>query len=306
MTTTTTANVGAGIPTIVAVQIVKTLRENNLAIPFFHMRSMIGTPGATTQVSRWSTTLATTAITTGASEGAAQTPQQVTSDSVSLTAAAKAIHVDMSQFSKDVSAVEWNTQLGQEIGRCLATKLDVDALALLSGGSNSTGSTGATLTFDDLIDAAVGFRQNAKERAAQAVGILATCQYGDLMRQAKSGVGPSLATVFTRDDVISWFGRTPGTGLMTNQLGMFLNIPWFQSENAPTSGGDRVGAIFARNVQPNEPDCAFGGVIKWAPEVRVFDAGVNYKLTDIHQGRVAHGFGELKDELVYSIPSLSS
>lgn len=303
MTVTTTASVSASNPTIVQNQIIKVLRERNIMLPFITLYNRIGQAGAATVVPRMTATLGATAIVTGAAEGDAQSATEMTADGVTLTAAAKAIHVDMSQFSKAISQVDWDRNLGEQIAMGLSTVMDQDACALMSGGSNSVGATGEDLTIAKLIAAAVKFAEIALEDAPFGVGMLPVVGYGDILRQLSTGTGASLATYFARDDVISWFGKTPGTGLMEMVIGQFMGLPWFRTQNTPliNASADRAGAIFVRNRAPEQPDGAFGMTVTWAPQVRTYDAGVVMKLSDIHQGRVAHGAGELKDEKLVTI-----
>lgn len=304
MANETTSNSANDVtPTMIDQQIVLVFRENNVLSSMVHQQSLVGSPGLTVNIPKLGTTLSMTSITTGANEADAVDNTSISTDVVSLTAASKSCYVTLSDILRDSSTVNLPGMISAELGRTMATDVESSIAALLGGHSNTVGSSGVDLTAADIRSAIAQFRINALEHAQRGVIVLHPQQIADLEADLMSGSGASLATALMRQDVASIFGGEPGSSVLGNYVGHFLNVPVFQSALVPLDGGsaNRTGAIFAMVDGSNSPACAYGLVWKWMPSTSVADAAVNRQNASVWRGRLCYGVAEINDTLGVSI-----
>lgn len=300
---TTSLSANDVTPTMIDQQIVLVFRENNILTSMVHNQSLVNSPGLTINVPKLGTTLAMSSIATGANEADAVANTSLSTDVVSLTAASKSCYVTLSDILRDSSTVNLPAMIAAELGRTMANDVESSIAALLGGHSSTAGSSGVALTAADLRSAIATFRINALEHASRGVIVLHPSQVADLEADLMSGSGASLATTMMRSDVASIFGGEPGSSVLGNYVGHFLNVPLFQSALVPKDGGNtnRTGAIFAMVDQSNSPACAYGMVWKWMPSTSMADGLVNRQNASVWRGRLCYGASELNDALGVSI-----
>lgn len=302
---TTSTSAASTVQTWVERQLVPETRENNLLASFLYWTVPEG-PGATVSVPRMAVTPEATSISTGPVEAAAQPITQLTTDSIALTAAVKAVHFLISKFLQSTSMINWQTQTPVTAGRTLAAKLETDIGVLLAGFSGSSGTGGSALTVATLDAAITAYGISALEESEKAVIVLHRQQVGDLRSELSGGQGAGLAQIFSRSDsnIADLFGQT-GRSALANFLGFFYNIPVFQTTfvSKINSDADFAGAIIARSPGMTDVTAALAGYLLWPPQVRQFDQGSNQIIGDSWQGFEAYGVSELKDNLGQRIVS---
>lgn len=295
LTTTNSAN--DVTPTLVDNALVLVFRDNAILAPMCHQRSLVGQPGLTVNIPKIGTTLAMTGITTGANEADANDSTTVTTDVISLTAASKACYVTVSDILADSSAADIVAAIAAELGNTMVAYVESTIADLFAGFSNTVGTDGIDLTVADIRSGLATLRINAPGAAERAVIALHPVQFGDLMADMTAGPAASLATPWSRSDVASFFGGEPGSSVMGNYCGHFLNVPVFQSSNVGLDGDTsaREGGIFVARDAQNSTNCAIGLVWKWMPEVAQADLLTNRMIGRVMRGRMAFGAAEIND-----------
>jgi hypothetical protein len=277
------------IVSVVNENLGKYIRENSVMLPLMKVKE---TGGLGKAVVFASSAVASTQVFTGTatSEGSASN-QKYGTDSATATAAEYAVTTQVHRLAT-MSAVDLEAHIMSEIGAALLDKFDVDASALLAAFSNTVGSTGVDLSFDNLVEGIQSLRANAKGQAARGVIVLHPRQIADLRLNAGSGITSSLAPWLARSE-INIFGAS-----LQNIEGSFLGVPVISSANVPSmnSGADRGGAILVAGE-------ALGAAIAWYPEVQIFDSRVSGFTGNRIHGSFAYGVVEVNDSLGITIVS---
>jgi len=309
MADTTTVTANDVVPSPVSSRILGVIRSENVMANLVYQESLVGTPGLSITIPTNDTTLTMTSITTGANEGAAGSTSAVTTSAVTLTAASKAVYVEPTKLVVDGSAIDLDGDLKYEIARTMATSIDALLTALLAVHDNTCGSTGADLTYADLMAGYTLYLAAAQEFSDNCVLVIHSTQYGDVVKEIMSGAGAGLASIFGSDNgamLSGMFGGPPGASVAGSYKGNFLNaVPVFVDGNVPlvNTSADRGGAFFRASPGNKDVHCAYGMVWKWMPAIASFDEGVNMKLTTLHQGVYAAGVSEMYDALGVSVIS---
>lgn len=287
---TTTANLGSSNPTLKDSVLEHEVRENAIAVPFINMKDLTNVPGYVWDFQDLTVTPSASAITTGANEADPITNTQLTSTSRTATAASKGIGALLSKMQIRASTIDWELEAAAILGRALADLMDVDALSLAAGFSNTSGSSGVPSSVGDMIAALVGLRASAKGAAENCVFLMHPISVGYVMKDLMSASGAGLSSVFTQRDVANLFGGGMGQGLMSSYAGSFLGKPVFNTTNIPTANAavDHANCVMVIGR-------ALGGVLKWAPEIESFNKGVDAQLAIQILGSTAYGFVEIKD-----------
>lgn len=236
------------------------------------------------------TSTVTIATLASGDEADAATAQELTQSVATATAASKSAAVMQSWLSMFGSALSWEVEVPKILGRAAADLMDVDASALLGGGSNSVGTSGVDQTLGDLRSAALLLRRVAKGAARGAAFMLHPQQVDDVDAQLQQGSGAGLSTLMSRQDVINWYGASPGTGVLESHRGAVYGLPVFTSTNVPdaNASADHAGALFV-------PRLAFGGVVAWLPRITAAEQDVNFRMASSTMVSMAYAAVEKVD-----------
>lgn len=166
-----------------------------------------------------------------------------------LAVAEQKVYVELSSKVKkfgDISAEE----LSQEFGEAMATKFDVDAMALFNGASNSVGSTGSDPTALILATAAYTCRLN--KVPGPFVYVLHETSVFDVQSDIITNAAPiwsnatqlSIMNLQSPDGQVSWRGQLFGIDIFgsTNTESINANADW---AGACFSPKHFLGATFA-------------------------------------------------------------
>lgn len=120
-------------------------------------------------------------------------------------------------------------ELTRNAAIAVAQKMEVDGLALSAGFSNSVGSTGVTLTVDDLL--AAGYTLNLSNSSRQRMFILHPTQ----VYNVQSEILTTVADAFSHPafDISILSADVPLGGY----VGSFMGVPIYQSTNVPDANG---------------------------------------------------------------------
>lgn len=295
-TAASTTSIGTSIPTLIDAALIAEVRDNTIMLPFVDLRDTSMLPGLAMSFPRLSTAPSVSAITSGTAEADAQSATTLVTAVATATAASKAGHVLQSWLSMAGSAVNWEVEVPAALGRALAQLIDSDAASLLSGFSNTVGTTGVDATLEDLRAASVLFRRTALGASDSGVFVLHPQQLGDVDGQLLSGSGAGLSPMLGREDLINLYGMAPGSGMLKSYRGTLFGIPVFQTTNVPdvNTAADHGGALFA-------PQLAIGGVYKWLGKLVRASQASNLKLADSWQISAAYAFVEKFDSMGVSV-----
>lgn len=297
---TVLASLSGSVPVAYDPRLQLELRENALWEACINPQLVIsGVAGVSHTFADLTSTHTASAVTSDADEGAVQSTldTEMTTASRTATAAMKAAFIRAGFLTADSTSYALDPAVRGILARAGADLMDTDVLALLGSFSSTQGSTGVDLTGADMRAAIAAFSIAAKSRRSSGMIVLHDTQVTDWIADASSGVGGSNSSVFVNSDLAQWFqNQGPNAGVLSNYMGTYQGIPVLKSTNVGTAnaGADRAGAIFAR-------DGAIGGVVKWEPQVDLFDAGATMGLHFVWRLLLAYGFVELKDALGISI-----
>lgn len=304
---TTSAAMSGGIPTMVAPTIiVENVREFAVLSQLLYWEmSLLGGPAAAVQIARDTNSLSTTNITTGANEADAQSLAQKTSDAVTITTAVKAVHVRLSDFLVDTSAVAVSENTKRDAARALNAAIETAIATLFASFANDTGTSGDDFSISVLDAAIASWGARALEEGGKGVIILPRKFVGDLRAEAHSGTGSALSTVFSGATQsggsldLFGMGALGGANMHAAFLGKYGTMPVIQTDYCQTANGgvDYVGAILAASPGMRDPKCALAGAWKWPPQVAVYDQNPQAILAHLVQGKMAVGFAEVLDVL---------
>ena len=172
------------------------------------------------------------AITAAAlTEGTDMTSTTVSTSSVTVTVAevgAQVLLTDMAAFGAGNPAEE----LGTVLGNAIATKMDVDLIALFAGFSASIGSAGAELTGQSIFQAASVLRAN------KVTGMMAAVVHPYQAYAIKS----ALTNAFVNPAA----GVVQNVAMVNNYVGNLGGVEVYQSANIAVDGsGDSIACVFA-------------------------------------------------------------
>lgn len=289
---TTTNALPGGLQTTIDSILIPEVRENAIITEFMDITELPQGQSAFSY-QRVGTPPTLSAITSGVNEANAITPSVIDTTAVTSTPASKAAFVLQSWLSLRTAAVNFAVEVPKILARAAADLMDVDAGALLAGFSNTAGSTGVLAGVAMLRAMILSMRINTLGAAGMgAVFMLHPKQVDDVDAEIQSGSGPALSTVFTRADVINWWGGEPGSGMLNNFRGGFNGIPVFTSANVPTANAaaDRAGALFL-------PMMALGGKYAWMPKIEEASGVSALKPAKVTVISMAYQWVEKKDAL---------
>jgi hypothetical protein len=231
------------------------------------------------------------------SEGVAVTPTAFTMTDVTATAAPYELAVEVSKMAERSAMPGFEASLAMEMAYGLSDAFDSLSASMLPGFSNTVGSTGVNITYDDMISAITLLNTNAKARAVGGVFVLHPVQIGDLLSQAVSA-SAGLAPALSREQFNAILGDTAGSSAFGAMAGSLAGVPVIRSGNVPTAnaGSDRAGALFVAGQSG-----ALGAVIKWEPEIEQASLAVKYTGGKAVFGDAAFGVVEINDSMGVSI-----
>lgn len=176
-------------------------------------------------------------------EGQESTNTALTTTAVTGTAAEIAIQAtvtDVLELSDIPAAHEARLQ---QLGRALADKMDVDICSLLSGFSNSVGSSGNSAALADIIDAIYNIEVNDASGLGALVGLIHPIQGFNIRTELEADGGAIYQNASGNAQSGSQVLAMKAPGYFGNWMGVDI----FQSTNVPTDATDRNGGIFVKD-----------------------------------------------------------
>jgi hypothetical protein len=175
------------------------------------------------------------AITAAAlTEGADMTSTTVSTSSVSITVGevgAQVVLTDLAAMGAGNPAEE----LGTVLGNAIATKMDVDLIALFDGFSTALGAAGQEITVADLFKAAATLR-NAKAQ-------------GEIFAVVNPFQAYQLKANLTNTFANPNGGDAQNTAMVNAYVGTIAGIDVYESANVSVDGNDDAkGAVFSREA----------------------------------------------------------
>lgn len=147
--------------------------------------------------------------------------------------------------SGDASAVPMLIDAAELVRDAHLQRIEREAMALLSGLSESAGTTTQNLSFATIVDAQTKVLDNNPEHEA-LVGIFDEVGIGDLRASIVSGSGPSLSTIWSDGFAQSFLDLVPDVN-RTGFRGSVLGMPCFAGDKnlmaTANAGVDRVGGV---------------------------------------------------------------
>ena len=203
-----------------------TAEEQSLMLGLVTQYNIAGQAGKTVQIPKYP------AITAAAlEEGTAPSDTDVSTSSVTVTCA----EVGNSVLLTDLAAMGAGNpadELGTVLGNAIATKIDVDLIALFTGFSGALGAAGSEITVADLFKAAATLRAN------KVTGSMAAVVHPFQAYQLKAG----LTNTFANPNG----GDLQNEAMRTGYVGSIAGIDVYESANVAIDGSDdAVAAVFA-------------------------------------------------------------
>lgn len=206
-----------------------TAEEESLMLGLVTRYDIAGNEGKVIQVPKYP------AITAAAlTEGTDMTSTTVSTSSVDITVAevgAQVVLTDLAAMGSGNPAQE----LGTVLGNAIATKMDVDLLALFDGFSTSIGAAAQEITVADLFKAAATLR-NAKAQ-------------GDIFAVVHPFHAYQLKANLTNTFANPNGGDAQNTAMANSYVGTIAGIDIYESANIVIDGNnDAKGAVFSREA----------------------------------------------------------
>lgn len=206
-----------------------TAEEESLMLGLVTRYDIAGNEGKVIQVPKYP------AITAAAlTEGTDMTSTTVSTSSVDITVAevgAQVVLTDLAAMGSGNPAQE----LGTVLGNAIATKMDVDLLALFDGFSTSIGAAAQEITVADLFKAAATLR-NAKAQ-------------GDIFAVVHPFHAYQLKANLTNTFANPNGGDAQNTAMANSYVGTIAGIDIYESANIVIDGNDDAkGAVFSREA----------------------------------------------------------
>ncbi len=175
------------------------------------------------------------AITAAAlTEGADMTSTTVSTSSVSITVGevgAQVVLTDLAAMGAGNPAEE----LGTVLGNAIATKMDVDLIALFDGFSTSLGAAAQEITVADLFKAAATLRNNKAQ--------------GEIFAVVNPFQAYQLKANLTNTFANPNGGDAQNTAMVNAYVGTIAGIDVYESANVAVDGNDDAkGAVFSREA----------------------------------------------------------
>ena len=176
-------------------------------------------------------------------EAAQGTKSQIVDTGVTPTVQKVQVYFEPTAESEEFSGGQGNPErLKEEAGKAAAQKFDVDALALSSGFSNSSGTTNTTLT-EAKLDTAI-----YKVRLSNTIDRINVVLHPTQVRDVRQAIIASTATFWSAgaNQTLAQNTQPTPNGL----AGKFLDADVFQSTNVPSAnaGVDWLGLAFTKNA----------------------------------------------------------
>lgn len=206
-----------------------TAEEESLMLGLVTQYNIGDEAGKTIQVPKYP------AITAAAlTEGADMTSTTVSTSSVSITVGevgAQVVLTDLAAMGAGNPAEE----LGTVLGNAIATKMDVDLIALFDGFSTALGAAGQEITVADLFKAAATLR-NAKAQ-------------GEIFAVVNPFQAYQLKANLTNTFANPNGGDAQNTAMVNAYVGTIAGIDVYESANVTVDGNDDAkGAVFSREA----------------------------------------------------------
>ena len=206
-----------------------TAEEESLMLGLVTRYDIAGNEGKVIQVPKYP------AITAAAlTEGTDMTSTTVSTSSVDITVAevgAQVVLTDLAAMGSGNPAQE----LGTVLGNAIATKMDVDLLALFDGFSTSIGAAAQEITVADLFKAAATLR-NAKAQ-------------GDIFAVVHPFHAYQLKANLTNTFANPNGGDAQNTAMANSYFGTIAGVDIYESANIVIDGNDDAkGAVFSREA----------------------------------------------------------
>lgn len=206
-----------------------TAEEESLMLGLVTRYDIAGNEGKVIQVPKYP------AITAAAlTEGTDMTSTTVSTSSVDITVAevgAQVVLTDLAAMGSGNPAQE----LGTVLGNAIATKMDVDLLALFDGFSTSIGAAAQEITVADLFKAAATLR-NAKAQ-------------GDIFAVVHPFHAYQLKANLTNTFANPNGGDAQNTAMANSYVGTIAGVDIYESANIVIDGNnDAKGAVFSREA----------------------------------------------------------
>lgn len=203
-----------------------TAEEESLMLGLVTQYNIQSTAGKVVQVPKYSNITAA-----AVAEGTDLSSTAVSTSKVDISigeVGAQVVLTDMATYGADSPA----NAMGTILGSAIATKMDVDLIALFTGLSDSLGTAGAEITVADLFKASAKLRANKVRGAINAV------------------IHPFQAYAL-KANLTNTFANPNGADLQneamrTGYVGTIAGINIYESANIAIDGdGDAIGAVFA-------------------------------------------------------------
>ena len=206
-----------------------TAEEESLMMGLVTMYNIGDEAGKTIQVPKYP------AITAAdLTEGTDLTSSTVSTSSVSITVGevgAQVVLTDLAAMGAGNPAEE----LGTVLGNSIATKMDVDLIALFDGFSTALGAAGQEITVADLFKAAATLRNNKAQ--------------GDIFAVVNPFQAYQLKANLTNTFANPNGGDAQNTAMVNAYVGTIAGIDIYESSNVTVDGsGDAKGAVFSREA----------------------------------------------------------
>jgi hypothetical protein len=202
-------------------------------------------------------------------EASAVANTAVSTGGITITAAEYAVAIEPTDNlgEDNISGIDLLMLFKNRMLHVIELAKEDDFLALASGLSNVTGSSGVDLTIAQLLSAITDLRTRGVVCDA-LVGILDNQQASDL-QSAFIATSTSIATwAPAADRVISW-NPTADRGFINRMLGTFANVPMFATGLTDTAnaGADVAGMVVTPSSAFNDSEgvTTFGAVWKRLP-----------------------------------------
>ena len=167
-------------------------------------------------------------------EGTDMSSTTVSTSSVSITVGevgAQVVLTDLAAMGAGNPAEE----LGTVLGNAIATKMDVDLIALFDGFSTALGAAGQEITVADLFKAAATLRNNKAQ--------------GEIFAVVNPFQAYQLKANLTNTFANPNGGDAQNTAMVNAYVGTIAGIDIYESSNVTVDGsGDAKGAVFSREA----------------------------------------------------------
>jgi len=203
-----------------------TAEEQSLMLGLVTQYNIQSTAGKVIQVPKYSSVTAA-----AVAEGTDLSSTAVSTSKVDITVGeigAQVVLTDMATYGADSPA----SAMGTILGSAIATKMDVDLIALFTGLSDSLGTAGAEITVADL------FKASAKLRANKVTGPINAVVHPYQAYALKA----NLTNTFANPNG----GDLQNEAMRAGYVGTIAGINIYESANISIDGsGDAIGAVFA-------------------------------------------------------------